>query len=152
MSTEIAPAAQSTTSAPAPSVTATSPIGGILPTPFQVQYWERIDTGTRDAHGNLPITWNPPLSEDGMAVPVAGWSVPASTEPWVPGTDRSSITVELLVSKGCPIRTLGRVKLPEYPAGMYEVIGDPRDYTHGPFAGPLGRGFGYVLTLSQING
>jgi hypothetical protein len=58
----------------------------------------------------------------------------------------------LLVDKTCPIRALDRVKLNDYPQGMYEVIGDPKDYTHSPFNGPLGHGFGYTLTLQKIDG
>lgn len=123
----------------------------MIPTPYTVEHYTRT-TGATDAHGNPIIGWSPALDEPGTVLRVAGWSVPGSTEPAVAGHDRVVVDVELLVPKGFPARALDRIRLTDYPAGLYEIVGEPRDYTHSPFPGPLGRGWGYTLNLRKVEG
>lgn len=123
----------------------------MIPTPYTVQHYARTTDGV-DAHNNPVVEWQPALDEPGTERPVAGWSTAGSAEPAVAGHDRVVVDVELLVPKGFPARALDRIRLTEYPEGLYEIVGDPKDFTHSPFPGPLGRGWGYTLMLRRVDG
>lgn len=64
-------------------------------------------------------------------VRVAGWSVPTADEPKLAGHDRRTVTVELYAPVGT-FRPEDAVKLPEREDTL-EVIGEPENYSHGPF-------------------
>lgn len=101
-----------------------------------------------DAHGNLVDGWVPPLDEDGTEVRVIGWSVPSSTEPALAGHDRVVVDIELLVPPGVPFKPRDVVDLPGLNAGQFEIVGEIRDYTSGPF----GWSPGGVVNLSRVEG
>jgi hypothetical protein len=123
----------------------------MIPTPHTVQHYTRTD-GTADAHGNPVVQWSPPITGPGTTRAVVGWSGAGTSEPALAGHDRVVVDVQLLVPAGFPARALDRIRITGYPAGLYEIIGDPVDYTNGPFAGPLGHGFGYTLNLRRVDG
>ncbi|MCK2200183.1 hypothetical protein [Corynebacterium callunae] len=65
------------------------------------------------------------------AVLVAGWSVPSADEPKLAGHDRRTVDVELLAPVGV-FRLEDAVKLPDREDTL-EVVGEPENYSHGPF-------------------
>lgn len=124
----------------------------MIPTPFIVEHYTYSDGGT-NAHGNPVAAYTPPLTSPGTPRKVAGWSAAATSEPALAGHDRVVVDLELLVPKGFPARARDKIRLTDQPVGgLYEVVGDPRDFTASPFSGPLGRGWGYVLTLRRVDG
>lgn len=64
-------------------------------------------------------------------VRVAGWATPSSDEPKLAGHDRQTVTVELYAPVGL-FRPHDAVQLPERDDTL-EVIGEPENYSHGPF-------------------
>ena len=66
------------------------------------------------------------------SVRVAGWSVPSSDEPKLAGHDRRTVSIELLAPVGA-FRFNDAVQLPEREDAL-EVIGEPENYSHGPFS------------------
>lgn len=118
-----------------------------FPTPFTVGVHTRGADGT-DAHGNSVSVYTPPLPEAGTAVSVYGWFVPSTTEPPLAGHDRVIVDVQLMVPPGFPAGPRDVVDLPEGPAGQFEVVGYPEDYTHGPF----GWAPGAVINLRKVDG
>ncbi|MFC9966334.1 hypothetical protein ACFVH4_19065 [Nocardia ignorata] len=124
----------------------------MIPTPHTVQHYTYSDGGT-DAHGNPVATYTPPLASPGVARKVAGWSGASTSEPPLAGHDRVVVDLELMVPKGFPAVARDKIRITDPPAaGLYEVVGDPRPFTASPFPGPLGRGWGYVLTLRRVDG
>jgi hypothetical protein len=90
--------------------------------------------------------YTPPRDSPGIAEKVYGWSVPSSTEPHGAGRDNLVVTdVELLAPPDFPV---GPYDLVDLPDGQYEVIGQPQDYTHGPFAYTPG----VVVKLRRVEG
>lgn len=87
----------------------------------------RIRTTDLDELGNDVIV----DAEVPEAVQVAGWATPSSDEPKLAGHDRQTVTVELYAPVGL-FRTEDAVQLPEREDTL-EVIGEPENYSHGPF-------------------
>ncbi|MFD4438989.1 hypothetical protein ACFWPK_04325 [Nocardia sp. NPDC058519] len=124
----------------------------MIPTPFTVQHYTFV-AGAKDAHGNPIVTYTPLLTAPGIDRKVAGWSGASTAEPPLAGHDRVVVDLELMVPKGFPARARDKIRIADPAvAGLYEVVGDPRDFTASPFNGPLGRGWGYVLTLRRVDG
>lgn len=102
-------------------------------------------TGADDGYGGTTDTYTPAVGEPGVSQKVYGWSAPSSTEPKVAGHDRVVVDVELLAP---PDFTVSAHDLVDLPDGVYEVVGQPEDYNHGPF------GFtpGLVVNLRRVEG
>lgn len=81
----------------------------------------------QDAHGNLIPTWAAPVD-----VPAMWWS-PSSTEPILAGHNRVQVDVVLVVDSTRVVSPHDRMVL---GADVYEVIGFPEDYDHGPYSVP----------------
>jgi hypothetical protein len=118
-----------------------------FPTPNTVALHVRSGVG-EDDHGNEIDVYTPPLDEPGTPHQVIGWSTPSSTEPLLAGHDRVVVDVELLAPPGFPAKPHDVIDLPDSPAGRFEVVGEVRDFTRGPF------GFtpGGVLNLRRVEG
>lgn len=101
--------------------------------------------GSSDGYGGTEDTYTPPVGETGVTQKVYGWSAPRSEEPKVAGHDRVVVDVELLAPPGFQV---GAHDLVDLPDGVYEVVGQPEDYNHGPF------GFtpGLVVNLRKVEG
>lgn len=112
----------------------------MFPTPFTV-LTHAVSEGADDAYGSPTKTW-----AAGVQQRVMGWA-PAST-------DREPVEVGRTVV----VRDLDVFAPPEFAIGphdratidglLYEVVGNPGDYTHGPF------GFtpGIVVSLKRVEG
>lgn len=101
--------------------------GDSFPLPHSVTCIRRTRRLEQDALGN--DVWVD--GETPEKVPVAGWSVPASDEPKLAGHDRRTVTIELLAPVGV-FRPEDAVTLPDR-ADTLEVIGEPENFSHGPF-------------------
>lgn len=124
----------------------------MIPTPHTVQHYTHIP-GPMNSHGNAVDTYTPPKNEPGTPRKVAGWSGASTSEPPLAGHNRAVVILDLLVPKGFPAVARDLIRIMEQPdAGLYKIDGGPRNYTAGPFKGPLGHGWGYVLTLRRVDG
>lgn len=96
-----------------------------FPTPFVVQR-EAFVAGGVDAHGNPAEGWSTPVD-----VPVFGWSPPAADrEPFE--TARGAVQRDLDVYG--PAGTGGAPRDRWTVDGvLYEAVGYPEDFTHGPW-------------------
>lgn len=101
--------------------------GSSFPLPHEVIRIRRIRTTDLDELGNDVIV----DAEVPEAVQVAGWATPSSDEPKLAGHDRQTVTVELYAPVGL-FRPEDAVQLPEREDTL-EVIGEPENYSHGPF-------------------
>lgn len=115
-----------------------------FPTPYVVGLHVWAGAG-EDTHGNPVESYTPPLNQPGTPYAVIGWSVPSSTEPAVAGHDRVVVDVELLTPPGFPAKPRDVIDL---PSGQFEVVGEVRDYTTGPF----GFAPGGVANLRRVDG
>lgn len=115
-----------------------------FPTPHTVGLHVWSGTG-EDAHGNEIDVFTPPLDQEGAAQAVYGWSVPSSDSPAVAGHDRVVVDVELLVPPEFPGKPRDVVDL---PSGRFQVVGEVRDYSTGPFGWVPGG----VLNLERVDG
>jgi hypothetical protein len=97
--------------------------------------------GARDAYGNPTQGWDEP-----EPVAVYGWG-PASpdTAPHVQGRDPVTCDVDLLAPIGTVCGHKDRWTLPD---GDYDQVGDPQDYSHGPF----GFHGGLRIALTRVKG
>lgn len=101
--------------------------GSSFPLPHTVVRVRRIRTTDLDELGNDVIV----DAEVPEEVQVAGWATPSADEPKLAGHDRRTVTVELYAPVGT-FRPEDAVKLPEREDTL-EVIGEPENYSHGPF-------------------
>lgn len=101
--------------------------GSSFPLPHTVVRVRRIRTTDLDELGNDVIV----DAEVPEEVQVAGWATPSADEPKLAGHDRWTVTVELYAPVGT-FRPEDAVKLPEREDTL-EVIGEPENYSHGPF-------------------
>lgn len=101
--------------------------GSQFPLPHEVTRIRRRRTLGRDALNN--DVWVD--EEESEQVAVAGWSVPTSDEPKLAGHDRRTVSIELLAPVGA-FKYNDSVLLPEREDPL-EVIGEPENYSHGPF-------------------
>ena len=93
---------------------------------FPVTVVRRVLSDAKDALGNE--VWVDKESE----ILVFGWSVPQSSEPKLAGHTQRVVTVELLAPVGA-FTANDAVKLPDRK-DILEVLGEPENYEHGPFA------------------
>lgn len=101
--------------------------GSSFPLPHEVIRIRRVRRQEVDELNNT--VW---VDEDvPEAVQVAGWATPSSDEPKLAGHDRQTVTVELYAPVGA-FRPEDAVRLPERDDTL-EVIGEPENYSHGPF-------------------
>jgi hypothetical protein len=102
----------------------------------------RRTAGTRDAHGNVAVTY-----AAGTPWTVRGVAPGAMLEPAVPNRDRSDIawTVYADASPDVP----GALDRVEWDGVTYEVDGTPKDWTHGPWENPAA---GVVVELKRMEG
>lgn len=101
--------------------------GSPFPLPHQVLRVRRVRRQEVDELGN--DVWVD--EESSTPVQVAGWATPSADEPKLAGHDRQTVTVELYAPVGS-FRPEDAVKLPEREDTL-EVIGEPENYSHGPF-------------------
>lgn len=97
-----------------------------LPTPYAIMRTPRI-SGAKDALGVPVVTYGPPV-----ATPVHGWSPPlVDTENGDPGrADMVSRFLDVYAPVGTPGGPLDRWSV---EGVIYEQVGYPSDYTHGPW-------------------
>lgn len=100
---------------------------------------EVYSEGSDDAHGNPAQSWAAPVS-----VPAIWWS-PSSTEPVVAGHDRVQVDVVMAVDSALAVGPHDRFVL---DSQEYDVIGEPEDYSHGPYATPGRKPF----NLQRVDG
>ena len=94
-----------------------------MQTPYTVEH--RAFTGTtRDARGNVTQTY-----ADGVSRPVYGWGPPRSDEPTSGAV--TALTVDLEVYS--PTFEYGSQDRFVVGGNVFEVVGLPTDYDHGPF-------------------
>lgn len=101
--------------------------------------------GPKDRHQNVTPVYTPPLDQPGAPRRAYGIQPAGTTEPKIAGHDRVTVDLELLVPPGFPVGPRDVIDLPAGPAGAYEVIGYPEDYTLGPW--PYEPG--YVVNLRR---
>lgn len=86
-----------------------------------------------DVHGNPVSSWSDPVDHK-----VCFWAPPAARgdqgEPDVAGHDRVVIDLELCVPEGFPAGPHDRIVVPG--RGVFEVLGYPEDFNHGPWWSP----------------
>lgn len=106
-----------------------------------VHTWDGVEDGYSTEAG-----YSPAKTSTGTQKKVYGWSTPSTTEPKLAGHDRVVVDVELLVPPGFGVGPHDLVDLPD--VGQFEVIGEPEDFTKGPF------GFqpGAVINLRKVDG
>lgn len=111
-----------------------------FPAPFTVQTMEFQKTGM-DSHGNPVQSWDNPQPQR-----VFGWAVANSAQPKYVGADRTIVDVELYVPPGFTAGPRDRITVP--PGWLFEVVGYPEDYNHGPFNWSPGL----VVNLVRVEG
>ena len=94
-----------------------------IPTPWTVQHLA-YDGTTEDDRGNEVPAWADPVPRR-----VYGWGAPQSNEPKVAGVESVVVTLELF-SPVFPVGDMDRIVV---DGDTFDVVGDPEDYTHGPF-------------------
>lgn len=97
----------------------------MFPTPWSVTLHAR-SLGAKDSHGNPRETWADP----GVAEPAYGWCPPsADSQPFE--TNRTAVVCDLDVYM--PISAAVPKDRMTVDGVVYEVIGYPEDFNHGPF-------------------
>lgn len=122
-----------------------------FPTPYTVGYHARTNTGP-DRFREAP-TYSPPRSSPGTPVGVIQWAAAKSDASGSDGRqqlghDRVEMTVKLYVPPGFAPQPGDLIDLPAAPAGQFEVVGYPADYTRGFH----GWAPGAVVTLRRVEG
>lgn len=112
-----------------------------FPTPHTVG-WHTASDAAVDAEGNPATTYTPDLDEAGTQVKVIGWAPAQSTEPEL---GRVEHDIDLYVPPNVVARPADVVEL---PSGQFEVVGEPLDWTKGPF----GFAPGIVVQLRRVTG
>lgn len=97
--------------------------------------------GQKDAHNNDVDAWASPVDQ-----PAIGWASPNSAQPKYMGATRTIIDVELYVPVDFVCGPRDRVTLTD--GKVYEAVGYPEDYTHGPFDFAPGL----VVNLVRVEG
>lgn len=97
-----------------------------LPTPYAIQRRPRI-SGAKDSHGVPLATYGPP-----EPIPVHGWSPPlVDVEPLEPGrADQVARWLDVYAPVGTPGGPLDQWTV---EGVLYEQVGHPGDFTHGPW-------------------
>lgn len=99
------------------------------PTPHTVG-WHTHTEGVVDARNNPTTVYTPLLSSPGTAVQVIGW---APTQTVEPNEVRVEADLDLFVPAGVSGGPGDVVDLPlDKSIGVFEVVGWPEDWTHGP--------------------
>lgn len=93
---------------------------------------ERWTPGEEDSHGNTTPAWLPPTAVRCF------WWVPTTTEPQSGpvNSDRAVADAVIVIESGIPVDPRDRFIL---DGRRYEVVGEPKDYDHGPFGFRPGR-------------
>jgi len=121
------------------------------PTPYTVGYHVRNPDGP-DPFREAP-SYTPPKGEAGIPVPVIQWEAAVSNTAGndgrqLLGHDRTEVSVKLYVPPEFSPAPGDLIDLPSGPAGQYEVVGYPEDYTTGPFRWAAG----WRLNLKRVEG
>lgn len=106
-----------------------------LPTPWTVQHLAYAGT-VDDAHGNPTPGYGAPVDRA-----VFGWGAPQSAEPKTAGVESVVVDLQLFA----PVFSVGAADRFVVDGKTFEVVGDPEDYTHGPF----GYAPGMVVNLTR---
>lgn len=122
-----------------------------FPTPYTVGWHVRTNTGAdrfRD-----PPTYSPAKDAPGTPVAVIQWSAAKSDSSGSDGRQqlghqRVILEVDLFVLPGFTPAAGDLIDLPAGPAGQFEVVGHPADYTHGFH----GWAPGSVIKLHRVEG
>jgi hypothetical protein len=103
--------------------------------------------GGIDGYGCTIPVYTPPRESPGIVEKVYGWVVSSSTEPHVDAgrSDLVVTDVELFASPDFQVSAYDLIDLPD---GQYEVMGQPEDYTRGPF----GSALGVLVKLRRVEG
>lgn len=101
--------------------------------------WHTYSDGATTARNTKAAVYTPPLDEDGTEVAAYGWAPTYVSES---NENRSESDLDLLLPtlRGAPRDVV------DLPTGQYEVVGDPEDFTQGPF----GSAFGVVVKLKRV--
>lgn len=111
-----------------------------FPTPWTIEVLPYV-SGPADSHGNTTEGWADPITYE-----VYGWAPPAdSTEPEESGRYAVVTTLEVFAPPGVQVAPRDRVRVDGI---TYEVVGEPSDYTHGPF----GWQPGIRIELTRVQG
>jgi len=112
-----------------------------IPTPYTVQR-EPLTPGATDGHGNPVDAWGAPVD-----VPVHGWAPPSpDREPAQDNRDLVLRDLDMYAPAGTTGSPGDRWTLPD---GVFEQVGHPEDYTHGPWANPVA---GVRISLKRVEG
>jgi hypothetical protein len=96
-----------------------------FPTPHTVRVHVYLSSAV-DAHGNPTATWD----ANGIDYPVYGWSPPSADTETLGGREAVTRALDLLVPPGFPAGPRDRVSV---DGVLYDVVGYPEDFDHGPF-------------------
>lgn len=111
-----------------------------FPTPWTIEVLPYV-AGPADSHGNVSEGWADPIT-----YAVYGWApLEASSEPAESGRDAVVTTLQVLAPADVQVTPRDRVIVDGI---TYEVIGQPADYTHGPFDWRPGT----RIALSRVEG
>ena len=106
-----------------------------LPTPWTVQHLAYAGT-VEDSRGNEIPAFAAPVARK-----VYGWAAPQSSEPKVAGVESVVVTLEVFAPT-FPVSDRDRMVV---DGDVFEVVGDPEDFNHGPF----GFAPGMVVNLTR---
>ena len=110
-----------------------------LPTPYVLQFVRRV-VGAVDNMGNPAESWDTPT--DWV---VHGWRPGPSLESVQQGREPSNVALTVYAPTA-PFTGRDRVQV----AGeLFDVVGDPMDWTTGPFANPVA---GFEVQLKRMEG
>lgn len=106
-----------------------------------------------DGNGDRPKVYSPPKDQPGTVLRVYGWGPPlalrgAGESRPMEAQERVVVDIELLVPPDFPATERDLIDLPSGPAGQFEVIGVPNDYSKGPFGWQPGK----VINLRKVDG
>lgn len=106
--------------------------------PVQIMVERFVPGGVPDGYGGFEPGWSPP-----EVVDVFGWAPAGSTEPKTVGENRVIVSIEVFAP--FPLQAKDKVTI---SGKLYDVIGEPEDWNHGPY----GHQPGYVINLKRIDG
>lgn len=107
-----------------------------------ILYVRRLTSGAEDAHGNAARTFAAPVEWEVWGVAPGGMA-----EPYYPNRDLSDIAWTVFAPASDDVPT-GRDRV-DFEGETYEVNGDPKDWTHGPWEHPAA---GVVVELKRAEG
>lgn len=111
-----------------------------FPTPWTVLTHAVVE-GTKNSHGNKTKTW-----ASGVEQPVYGWAPPtADLEPLEAGRTAVIRDLDVFAPSEFVVGPHDRVTV---DGDLYEVVGHPEDFNHGPF----GFAPGFRVSLKRVEG